>query len=357
MQETYSEDNMDQNNIIELLLRQAQQQQEQGASFRSQLADRRNKFSEINKVAGDRFNKAFDSNAVPVNPSDVFGAYNTFQRAGESFVQPQLADQAAQADQQYSGILKTILDQGNMDKEYQLKAKESGFTIDPATGKLTIAPGSVADPIAEIMKQNGGDLLTAKTADERLSQAKTILSAGGVSEYRKQVPVDQLLTEKELAAREAAFALARIAGDIVGSTENRNAEGIGGLQRFLPGWAVSDKGTVNRANIGEITSQKMKEISGAAISEQEVKRLQEFLPKKGEREDKIETKSKRIYNALQIGIEMQTLAKQNGLTLDQAYRQFGSAVYPKYGEQVPSWIGETKNQEFNPDSVLDELGF
>lgn len=315
------------------------------------LQEKRANYEQANQAFGERASSALKLGGQAINPADVFGQFSSFQRAGQEYVSPLEEQLATLRNQQYQQQ-QFGLQQQNL----QLEAAKSGLKFNPQTGLLESQEGYIADPVAEVYKQNGGDLLTAKTAAEREAQAKTILNAGGVAKYRSQVPLDQLLTDKESENRQSALETMRVAADLADINDRVKGAGLGGL---LPQWALSTEGRINRANIAELTATRMKQISGVAISDKEVQRLQQYLPSKWDSDATVRDKATRIYNALAIGLEMQDLAKKNGLTLDEAYKQFGTQVYAKYKEDLPDWInkvstGTVKTSTGNAFTIEEE---
>lgn len=303
--------------------------QNEEKTLTQKLQEKRATVEQANQAFGTRAASALKLGGQAINPADVFGQFSSFQRAGQEYISP-LEEQ-----------LTKLRTQQLQDRQVQLEEAKSGLKFNPQTGLLESQEGYIADPVSEVYKQNGGDLLTAKTGAEREAQAKTILNAGGVAKYRSQVPLDQLLTDKESENRQTATETMRVAADLAEISGRVKGSGLGAL---LPEWALSTEGRINRANIGELTATRMKQISGVAISDKEVTRLQQYLPSKWDSDATVRDKATRLYNALAIGLEMQDLAKKNGLTLDEAYKQFGTTVYPKYNEDIPKWINESSKE-------------
>jgi hypothetical protein len=126
---------------------------------------------------------------------------------------------------------------------------------------------------------------------------------------------------------------------VTGQTgENINAPGVGIVAGKLPSWLISGKGQDLRSKVTQLTADKIKELSGAAVSDREVQRLSKYLPQVGDTEAIIAAKTKTIMNSISIGLKMQEKAKLENLTLDQAYEQYGAQEYQNIGEEVPSWL-------------------
>lgn len=257
-------------------------------------------------------------------------------------------------------------DQANADRQYGLDSAKAGLTVDPETGKLVVAPKvditgkpipRGADAVAEVKSQGGEDLFKGlTTAGERAAISEDILESGGVIAYRKQLPEDKLFSTDELKARGLAVALLKNAGESVTAIDNGGA-GLG-WQGYLPGKFITPEGTLNRASVGDLTAAKMKEISGAVISEPEVRRLAQFLPTKTDTDAEIKIKADRLYKGTAVGLEMQKLAKINGLLLEDAYVKFAEDVYPKYGEEIPEWVKKLNgatNSGSQPSGVVGTL--
>jgi hypothetical protein len=199
------------------------------------------------------------------------------------------------------------------------------------------------DAIALVRQKFGMDIKLGSNIKERGARAKTILKdlAGGIYPDLKD-----LLSEKEDLARSAATNLMNEASVINSAVKNQagEVENVAGVGKFGGGssWnpltGILSRGQDIRGKITGLTAAKIKELSGAAVSDREVQRLVGMLPQINDSEAVIAAKTQTIMNSMQIGMKMQEMAKMNNLTLDQAYEQYGAQEYQKLGEEVPAWL-------------------
>lgn len=238
--------------------------------------------------------------------------------------------------------------------------------LDEKGGYIVVPKEKALSPMQWAADNQVMNYLTGKDIGAREAQAAAMQRLG-VEGYFKASPLPDLLSEKETTAREAASALLNQASSIVSQVEGRNgqaknASGVGLLGRFRPDFTLGSEGKTLRQDITNLTAAKMKEISGAAISEQEAARLAKALPQIGDTEKTIMTKAKNIADAVEIGLQMQEFAKRERLTLDQAYKKYGAQAFSEKGQPVPSWIkgGSSKSpgssQPGLPDKNNDPLG-
>jgi len=240
--------------------------------------------------------------------------------------------------------------------EIQQKAISGGqadVVYDEASGSYKVVPRSAeqADPLKWAANNQAFGYLTGKTKDERTAQAASMQSLG-IEGYLQVSALPDLLTAKEMEARDKATAILNSTSSIITSLQGangraKNVQGVGILGRFRPSWMTNPEGTSVKQNIVNITADRMKEISGAAISDKEVQRLSKALPQVGDTEANIVTKSKNIADAIEIGMQMQEAAKRERLTLDEAYKKHGEAAFQAKGQPVPAWIKGTDKPGLN----------
>lgn len=284
------------------------------------------------------------------NPAEV-DSFMTMAQAGAA--QKQANADKSQADelgmyekklqlqQKYSG---TSSQPGAL-SEIESKAISEGnakIGYDEATGTYKVTPQIKVDPLVWAADNQVFKHLTGKSKEERYAQAEAMQKLG-VDGYMKSSALPDLLTEKELTARDTATGLLNSASSIYSQVQDRNGkaadvEGVGILGKFRPGFMTNEAGRTLRQEITGLTAAKMKEISGAAISDREVQRLSKALPQIGDPESVIMTKSKNIADSLEIGLQMQEVAKRERLTLDQAYKKYGAEAFKAKDQPVPEWI-------------------
>lgn len=203
-----------------------------------------------------------------------------------------------------------------------------------AGGVSSVITGDQA--LQEVMNQGGANLLTGSTLAERTAQAQAIMKMGGVDAYRQNLDLASLMSEKELSANAALGDFARQVQMSLGDFQGK--EGSGGTGLFagmLPRPIAGQKARDLRRSASSISSEKIKELSGAAVSEQEAERLSQFLPTRFKSETENTADLQRLANGIAINQELFEIAKRNNLTLTQALYQYGPQVFEKYGENYP----------------------
>jgi len=234
-----------------------------------------------------------------------------------------------------------------------------------AGGASSIMPGDRA--LQEVMNQGGARLLTGSSLAERTAQAQAIMQMGGVDAYRRKLDLPDLLTDKELAADQAMTDLAAQVQAALGKFANQEGPGGTGLIAGLVPYSFSgERAKSLRRALSGISSEKIKELSGAAVSEQEAARLEGFLPTKWKSETDNYNDLLRLYNGIAINRELFELAKRNNLTPTQALYQYGPEVFAKYGETypygsdgrpMPGPSPKTEDAPYDPDAVLDRYNY
>jgi len=226
-----------------------------------------------------------------------------------------------------------------------LDANKSGLTIDNL-GNFVSAGGvrnlTDAEAIAQVQKKYGKDIQLGKTIKERGERARSILQ---MESEGTTLPIQDLLSPAEQAKRDAATNLIKSASEIysavTGQTgENIDAPGVGYFAGKMPSWLISSGGQALRSKVTQLTADKIKELSGAAVSDREVQRLSKYLPQTDDTEKIIAAKTKTIINSIEIGLKMQEKAKLENLTLDQAYEKYAAQEYQNVGEEVPIWLSK-----------------
>jgi hypothetical protein len=303
-------------------------------------------------------------NDIPLDPQKLGSIYNSLLASSVEQLQPYeqnyqaATDNLAKARVDNTEVenLMNVLKLNQEDRRIAIdenKSTGSQYVVkDPATGQNVITD----DPMKAVMMSGGSWLLdTESSLTGKQAKAEAIMALGGVDAYLKSAGANDIFTTKEKESRDAALNIKRIAGDIVGAMpEGENAPGVGPLGQFnlIP----SDKGRKLRADMGEITAEKMRQISGAAISEQEAQRLQQFLPNKGQLESNSRANAQRLYNGISIGLDAGELAKRNNMSLEEAYIAFADELYSRYGEEVPTWIKNDRRYAGSKTQVEPTVG-
>jgi hypothetical protein len=217
---------------------------------------------------------------------------------------------------------------------------------------------SDSDATAKVKSIFGNNINLGATAADRGARAKMILK-----DYAQGImpPIADLLSPDETKQRNLATDLMRTASDVLagvtdqqGGTINATGVGILGGRGINPA-VLLGKGAKLRSDITGLTAAKMKEFSGVAVSDREVKRLGNMLPRVTDTEAQIAGKAKTFVNAVNIGLKMQEKAKQENLTLDQAYEKYAAPLYTAAGEEIPAWLaGGGENTLFNAGDLMNK---
>lgn len=229
----------------------------------------------------------------------------------------------------------------NAIKEAQLRNEgyriEDG-TLVPLTDEERMGAALTGqDAVAEVINQGGDEFIRlGKTQAERYAIAESILESGGVKEYRKQLPLTDLITESELKGLQAQNDLNILLTQGIGVFSQGNmAGGTGPLAQFLPGLFVGPNTREMRRVVENIKAQYQKFISGATVPESEAKRLAKFLPSSGKTEQQNLEDMKKLSRDIEINQKIFDLGKRNGLTPDQAFKEYGEQVFEEYGVPYP----------------------
>lgn len=224
-----------------------------------------------------------------------------------------------------------------------LKSGKASISFDKNANKYVVIPNeNQTDPLQWAADNQAIPYLTGRDKATREAQASAMQKLG-IEGYLKASALPDLLTDKEVTARDAATNLLNSASSIYAQVQSQNGtpldvQGVGPLGRFRPGFLTNEQGKTLKQEITNLTANKMKEISGAAISDKEVQRLSKALPQVGDTEGVIMTKAKNIADAIEIGLQMQEMAKRDRLTLDQAYQKYGTQAFNEKGQPTPDWL-------------------
>src|SRR3990167_5045320 len=185
-----------------------------------------------------------------------------------------LGQKVKQAYPQYANLSDEALGM-----KFLAKYGSNDALVKAVTGQAGQPTG--AEAVSETMRQGCTPFVTkGKTAAERFAIAEDILKSGGVKEYRKTVPLDELTTEKE---REGLTASTELKRQIqrAQTTMTESLGGTGPLAQFIPGAIRSPEGREKLASVEQVRATYQQMVSGKVVSEQESERLKAFLPHKG----------------------------------------------------------------------------
>lgn len=230
------------------------------------------------------------------------------------------------------------LTQTDLQKEWL--AGNTKIKRNPETGLLEIDYEKTDDvvtgdaAVAQVLKQGGADILNqAKDASSRKALAEEIMRMGGVSEYKKQLPLDSLLTEKERGDIDLATELeAKVDGAISAFSGGNQLMGTGPLAKLVPGFIAGEQTREMRRQVNDIRAQYQKIISGATVSDAEAARLAKFLPTESKTEAENLGDLQKLARDLKINMEIFEMGKREGLTANEAYRKYGKEVFARYGQ-------------------------
>lgn len=230
--------------LTEQILRLKNQQK----TFSNRLEERRSQYEEANKVASERFTGALGKSNI--QPSEVFGALNTFQRAGQSILEPTSNDLANIEQMLLSAEKERYGRQPSSDTisqkdliDLQIKAKKEGLDLVPdETGKLKVVSKQEEAP-----KDLNTQINSMKSPGERNN------------------------------ARAVKDILDVVNSAITKATGTKTGPISAGVAQF------SKLGTPNKTaqlekDLSEILRTIRKESTGVAFSEQEIKALEKEIP-------------------------------------------------------------------------------
>lgn len=211
---------------------------------------------------------------------------------------------------------------------------ETGLLEIDYENKNNVITGDAA--VAEVLKQGGGDILNqAKDVASRKALAEEIMRMGGVQEYKKQLPLDSLLTEKERTEIDTATDLEILVDQAIQTFSGGNQlGGTGPLAQLVPGFVAGEGTREMRRQASNIRAQYQKLISGATVSDAEAKRLEAFLPTSGKTEKENLEDLQQLARDLKINMEIYEMGKREGLTANEAYKKYGKQVFAKYGVNI-----------------------
>ena len=192
-------------------------------------------------------------------------------------------------------------------------------------GSMGIPIGTEA--VSEIMKQGGSSFINkGKSKDERISIAEEILNSGGLSEYRKALPLTDLADDKEKEGLTATTDLLSKIDRALPSMQKDTIGGTGPLAQFIPGFLGTTEGREARATPEMVRAAYQQMISGKVVSEQEAKRLARFLPTKGKTETQNREDLQRLKDGIDLNLQLFEKGKREGLTTNEAYTKYGKDI-------------------------------
>ncbi len=211
-------------------------------------------------------------------------------------------------------------------------AKLTGTISDTPGGGLT---GQAA--FSEVVRQGGRNLLKGKTISERESEAEVILSFGGVSSFRQQAPLRDLLSVKQLEKDQQSTDLlsdVQVLQQLfpVGTKADFFRQGnLTGPIASKLGFLRSQDQQTAQALIAELSTEKIKILSGVAVSPKEFERLRKFLPDARDQENEVATKLDALDRAIRMNQAIREEALRTGKTVSEVFRMDSKRFFREFG--------------------------
>lgn len=298
-------------------------------------------------------------------PSELIGASTELGRAlqtgiSETVEAERLAQERASRDDIVS-ILTSMLslkkeqrsaEQERIDREIALR--KEGYKTTTIDGETVLEPLSKdeldmrflsgEDAVAEVINQGGSSLIRkGGSKDERFAIAESILEAGGVDQYKKRLPLRELITEKEIGDLKTQTDLNTMITQALSSFGDKSGIGTGFFAQLIPGFVAGKTTRAQRRAVESVRSTYQKLISGATVSDAEVKRLSKFLPTSGKTEKQNIEDLQKLQRDININQRIFEIGKREGLTANQAFEEYGRQIFDEFGVSFP---GEEEQQEF-----------
>ena len=190
----------------------------------------------------------------------------------------------------------------------------------------------------------------SKTIGERNTAARGILAKINAGE---KINTTLFMNDRQRKGRETLEELVIQAESAENVFSNPNASGTGYFEGRLPDTWITDPNKVSsRSAATLISADKIKEISGVAVSNQEYIRLQAALPSKLFSEAVNLQKIQELRQLLEIGRDLQDIAMLNNIDINEASAKYGKEVYELYG--VPYYLyGNSQTTKPSLDSLLE----
>lgn len=274
----------------------------------------------------------YTSNGVPLQPSKVSAGRQSFLGAVEQAASPFSPELEMTARDKEANILAELV---NLSE----KQKSSQPTIDPETG-LPDYSNVDEDTALAIVNKDGRRLLSGGL-NEKKAQAQAILSYGSVDNYLQKAPLSDIYSlktfENEAKADEAGFDLLRRVNAAQAYFQPGASDdffGTGNLTGFLAGRKGFLRGGKQReaqAVLGELSAEKINELSGAAVSDQEFQRLKAFIPTATMQEGEVASQLDKMAKAVEMNLQAREDAVRSGMTVSEYWKKNKDQYLSKYG--------------------------
>lgn len=276
---------------------------------------------------GSAFTTSARESAQAAGNEDVVRALNSLLGIKQQAVAEQVTRQKHTADMLETG---------------RFKLDDSGILTPKTEAEIGLSGLVGEDAVAQVIKQGGGDIIRrGKSKDERFAIAESILQAGGVSEYKKSIPLIELVTVAEQANLDKETDLLLSVEQAINLfADNTTSTATGFLQQLIPGFAAGKQAREMRRAAESVKAQYVKLISGATVADSEMKRLEKFLPGTGKQENINLEDLQKLSRDIKINQAIFEKGKRFGLTANQAFAQFGAETFAEFGVGVEG--AETK---------------
>lgn len=187
-----------------------------------------------------------------------------------------------------------------------------------------------SDAVAKVIASGGQDFIQkAGDKDARIALAEYIQKLGGIDKYRQELPLKDLIPEREqtgyTAKADLSDQLKSLAplfqgGDRAGGTGPVISKILDNplIGRVAEGM-VSPETREMRRQVENVTATYANMLSGKVISDKEIVRLQKFLPTSSKNETQNAEDIQALQDRIDKNMKVYEYAKRNGLTVNEAY--------------------------------------
>lgn len=165
----------------------------------------------------------------------------------------------------------------------------------------------ITDPVKEVVRQGGGEFLKGLPVSTQKSKAQAILEQGGVEGWRKTIPIDELLPKDKFTKYQSADSLKEDLKTIQQFFPSGTQADVGFGENNLTGPITSRLGFLRnnkqqqaQSLISQMETQKIKELSGVAVSPTEFQRMHAWLPDPKDQENEVAVKTDALLRRIQL---------------------------------------------------------
>jgi hypothetical protein len=246
------------------------------------------------------------------------------------------------------------------------EAIKEGYTWDSEKGTWVSQGEGITqlkgqDAVKQVQKEGGSSLLNiAKTKTERESLAETILSFGSVNDYKAQANLEEVMNKDDYAKFKAGSDLLQDVNTLQayfprGTDTAMNIFGSGNLTGGITGRKIflrNGKQVTVQALIADLATKKSKELSGVAISPQEMQRMIPMLPQVTDQENEVADKLDTLARRIEMNLAAKEAAARLGVDPASYWNKNKDALLIKYGFQNEASVGGQSNMGID-DAALD----